>query len=136
MKPKSSFGIMTPNGYYLEINTRNVPYREKRYKWDRKLSQNFTISVPVKQNQKRLYIWPKGESVLENLFEGRHNRPVSFYRKEILPTIRKLFNIDRNTAINWSQKAGCSCPCSPGFIIKDHKFYNMDERYDIRVTVS
>ena len=136
MKSKSSFGVTTPNGYYLEINTRDVPYREKSYKWDGKMNQNITVSVPVKQNQKRLYIWPKGESAMENFLEGRYNRPVDFYRKEVLPTIKKLFNIDRNTEISWSQKAGCSCPCSPGFIIKDHKFFNMEERYDINVTVS
>lgn len=70
----------------------------------------------------RLYINPKGESVLCNLFYGRHNRPVKLYREIVIPEIiqalaQKYLLDSTNIKFRWSQYAGCSCPCSPGFIV-------------------
>lgn len=66
----------------------------------------------------RLYISPENESVLENLIGGRHNRPADLYHKA-LPAILKELGLPEDTEAVWSQYAGCSCPCSPGFILKD-----------------
>lgn len=65
----------------------------------------------------RIYVWPKDESILDNLFFGRHNRPYKMYRELILPTVFEELGWDPDTKVRWSQKAGCSCPCSPGFVV-------------------
>ena len=65
----------------------------------------------------RIYIYPKGESILDNFFVGRHNRPYKMYRERILPTVFEKLNWDPKTKVRWSQYAGCSCPCSPGFVV-------------------
>lgn len=63
----------------------------------------------------RLYIAMERESVLENLMY-RHDRPVTVYRKA-LPEIFERLRIPVVTKARWSQKAGCSCGCSPGFVL-------------------
>ena len=65
----------------------------------------------------RIYIFPEGESILDNLLVGRHNRPYKMYRERILPTVFEELNWDPNTKVRWSQYAGCTCPCSPGFVV-------------------
>lgn len=63
----------------------------------------------------RVYIWPEGENVVENM-QNRRERPYNVYKTEVLPMLFRLLGIPSSTKLNWSQKAGCSCPCSPGFI--------------------
>lgn len=65
-------------------------------------------------NKTRVYIFVKGETVLENLQNRRH-RPVTVYKKEIIPQLKAHF--PDGVKFSWSQKAGCSCGCSPGFIV-------------------
>ena len=74
----------------------------------------------------KAYIWPKGESILENLM-NRRSRPYKFYQENVLPSILKEvaekfpeFSISTNVKDwGWRQKCGCGmCPCSPGFIQK------------------
>ena len=65
----------------------------------------------------RIYVFPKGESILQNFFVGRHNRPYKMYRERILPTVFEELRWDPKIKVRWSQYAGCSCPCSPGFIV-------------------
>lgn len=68
----------------------------------------------------RVYIFPKDETIWENL-ENRHQRPHTTFRKEVMPAVLAAMNLPANTRIRWSQYAGCSCPCSPGFIIDEVK---------------
>lgn len=63
----------------------------------------------------RLYVWPDNESFAEN-FVYRASRPWRVYRK-MLPAILKHFGLPETTKASWSQRAGCSCPCSPGFVL-------------------
>lgn len=65
----------------------------------------------------RVYFFIKDENMLDNLFD-RHFRPHKEYRK-LLPEVLAKAGIVTNEPIRWSQKAGCSCPCSPGFILGD-----------------
>ena len=79
---------------------------------------------PYKASNK-LYIWPEGETILENLY-NRHDRPSKLWKKEIIPAvIAKLAQVDPEAYLavkdeewGWRQKCGCSCPCSPGFVGK------------------
>ena len=83
----------------------------------------------------RIYVWPKDESVMENL-TNRRDRPVEVWRPIALAAANMcgLHPKGRTVAevIAWSQKAGCSCGCSPGFIVKGP----WRPGFDIHVTVS
>jgi len=64
----------------------------------------------------RLHIFQSGETILENLF-NRHNRPFHLYKKAVIPAVLAEFKAKGIVAegFSWSQYAGCSCGCSPGF---------------------
>ena len=75
------------------------------------------IDVREKWNGKsRVYIFPKGENLVENLI-NRRTRPYTEYRKQVMPDVLEAMGLARDTKVKWSQYAGCSCPCSPGFIV-------------------
>lgn len=67
-----------------------------------------------------VFVWVKNESILENLV-NRHNRPVDAYRSLLPEALSQGLDVPAYTGerwakqARWSQKAGCSCPCSPGF---------------------
>lgn len=63
----------------------------------------------------RLHVWIDGESVIENL-AYRTNRPSKLYRT-MLPEILRRLGLPADTKATWNQKAGCSCGCSPGFVL-------------------
>jgi hypothetical protein len=63
----------------------------------------------------RIYVSEVGESVFENL-ENRFGRPVKEYRAAVLEALKSIGITDHK--VSWSQKAGCSCGCSPGFILR------------------
>lgn len=56
------------------------------------------------------------ETIIENL-ENRRNRPYTEYRK-LLPEVFEKLGIPANTKASWRQNAGCSCGCSPAFIVE------------------
>jgi len=58
----------------------------------------------------RIHVFHEGETLIQNLIE-RARRPVSMYRSKVLEA-----HPDLEGHIRWSQTAGCSCGCSPGFI--------------------
>jgi len=67
----------------------------------------------------RVYFFPKGENILENL-KNRHFRPWKAYKEAIGPVLEKM-GLPSDTKVRWSQKAGCPCGCSPGFVVDtDH----------------
>ena len=76
----------------------------------------------------RVYIFPKGEGVFANLV-NRFDRPAKLYRTEVMPAVLEEMGLDPTTKFVWNQKAGCSCGCSPGFIIDAHT------REEVYVTV-
>lgn len=55
------------------------------------------------------------------------NLPYREFRK-VMPQVFEQLGLE-SVKFNWSQYAGCSCPCSPGFILKT------TGHYDIFVTV-
>lgn len=76
------------------------------------------------------YVWPRGESIIDNM-RNRHDRPHELWKPMVEIELRaRGVNFERLT---WSQYAGCSCPCSPGFIVKGgptHRTYHMDFRME------
>lgn len=63
-----------------------------------------------------VYVSVKGETVLDN-FVNRRSRPYQALRPIVIEELKKA-NIQFES-IRWSQNAGCSCGCSPGFIIQN-----------------
>lgn len=67
------------------------------------------------ESKPRLYISIAGENILEN-FAYRMDRPTQLYR-QVLPEIFEKLGLPPETKASWNQKAGCSCGCSPGFVL-------------------
>ena len=80
----------------------------------------------------RIYFFVPDYSVMENL-ENRRHRPYNEFRlliPEVLKQATKKAKAskknadchwDEDTKARWSQKAGCSCGCSPGFVLDTHE---------------
>jgi len=86
----------------------------------------------------RLYVEVKGESLLDNL-ANRTTRPHAVWGKILRKAIAQAPELDGR--IGWYQKAGCSCPCSPGFIWSDApRFVNelgyLMRNYDVWAEIS
>lgn len=81
----------------------------------------------------RIYFWPVGETILENV-QNRRGRPYNEFRK-MIPEILRRHQFDEHAIHTahpkWSQKAGCSCGCSPGFIIDGIQFSNKVIHVDV-----
>jgi len=61
------------------------------------------------------YVWPKGETLMENLAE-RYARPYEAWRPLVEAKLKELGIGYEKLA--WRQRAGCTCPCSPGFVLR------------------
>lgn len=91
------------------------------------------------QSTTRIYVWPENENVLTNFMVGRRNRPVDAYRKVLLDEVLPALGIE-NAKVGWRRKAGCSCGCSPGFVLVDTDGRQRSHRVqgmiaDIHVTI-
>lgn len=81
-----------------------------------------------RQQKVRVYIGVQGENVWDNLL-NRFDRPYVLYREEVMPKVLEHLELPPDTKFRWSQKAGCSCGCSPGFVVDCHR------RLDVWATV-
>lgn len=71
----------------------------------------------TKQKQSRIYVWPAGETIIQNLV-NRRIRPFDEYRKVVIEELKKRNVQVSDIRLRWSKHAGCRmCPCSPGFIV-------------------
>jgi len=66
------------------------------------------------RSKTRVYVWPS-ESMMDNLME-RRDRPYKDWKPFVLKAL-EMFGV-RADSVGWSQKAGCNCGCSPGFVVK------------------
>jgi hypothetical protein len=79
-----------------------------------------------RKKQDVIYVWLEGENVLKNLM-NRRDRPSKAYKEFVLPLGLKELGYTEEEAkaiikkAYWSQKAGCRCGCSPGFLTKGMK---------------
>ena len=88
---------------------------------------------PVRHRYRtKIYVWPRGENVLQNL-ENRRSRPIKAFRQAAKKALEGLGVDHSSLDIRWSQRAGCGCGCSPGFIVEgwNERLY----RNDLHVTV-
>lgn len=80
-----------------------------------------------------VYFWPRGETIMDNLM-NRRTRPVNEYRR-LLPDVYAAVGVrdSSNLSARCSQKAGCACGCSPGFIVEgyDSALYRSDVHVDV-----
>lgn len=90
---------------------------------------NVEVRMTTKKRYRpgRMYFNVANETVLEDLI-NRRSRPYNEFRK-LFPVVRdKLKEMGYDTDIGgkekvrWSQYAGCTCPCSPGFILDSVMF--------------
>lgn len=88
-------------------------------------------SGKIEKKCPRVYFFEKNESILAHLHR-RHYRPHQEYRK-LLPQVYAKLDFPSGVKAKWSQYAGCSCPCSPGFILKLPDDFSYEQ--DIFVTV-
>ena len=95
--------------------------------------------MPIRQEPRsrfrtksRVYVWPKNESVIEN-FVNRRSRPLNLYRQALREGLSNAGVDLSNVDYRWSQKAGCSCGCSPGFIVDgyDPVLYGKDVHIEL-----
>ena len=114
--------ILNPNlNIEIEITERKRSIHEKWREYS---------SVP------KIYIWTEGESLMNNLM-NRKSRPFKFYRKMVLPEVFKQLGWPADTKVRWSQYAGCTCPCSPGFRVHSNvRPVGIEGFFDIHVTIS
>ena len=98
------------------------------------------VSVKMQDGRRhsrtRVYFFPKGENVLENLMH-RFSRPSKAYKQLLVEVLEKA-NLPYITDIKamakktvWSQRAGCQCGCSPGFVINGGWSYGRDIFVDV-----
>lgn len=80
-------------------------------------------------NCTKLYISDEiTKNPLEDMFTGyRYNRPYQFYKLWVNEVLVEVFKsagyAARPWKLKWAQRCGCSCPCSPGFLLVDEWGY-------------
>jgi hypothetical protein len=109
----------------FELAGATVKIQERR--WD----ERYRNSKP------RMYVWADQEfSVIEDL-ANRTRRPYGVWRKAVRANLAGHVGLDLTT-MSWSQRAGCSCGCSPGFVL-DKQWVTIDEytfrNFDVYVTL-
>ncbi len=101
---------------YPKLNTMKIKSFSIEKEYNRK-------GEPHKHKNK-MYIFPSGETLLENL-ENRRSRPYQVYKKEVIPMLMMKLEKEspqyykelKEAKWSWNKNCGCSsCPCSPGFV--------------------
>jgi hypothetical protein len=80
----------------------------------------------------RVYVDFPGETVLDNL-ANRRSRPFTALKPFVKKALATL-GLDTDVKVRWSQKAGCNCGCSPGFVL-DRTLRSLDGPVDVWFTV-
>jgi hypothetical protein len=93
-----------------------------------------------RSRKSRAYVFVRNESLWDNLMD-RRNRPTKIY-KMILEMALSKAGIEKEEykSAYWSQHAGCTCACSPGFIlngIRNFTFHiSVEDKEELRKEVS
>jgi hypothetical protein len=73
-----------------------------------------------KPDRSIIYIFINSPTVMKEI-QAKTDKYQNVFRKEVLPTVFQKSKLPLDTKVVWSDKAGCSCGCSPGFLITGHK---------------
>lgn len=77
----------------------------------------------------RVFVSAKDENPIKDMLTGaRWNRPYQAWRPVVQAELAKR---GLPTNVHWSQRAGCACGCSPGFIVPN----SMNLGVDLHVTI-
>ena len=98
----------------LTIETPTAHVDIYRRRWTRNTTRREMYAKP------RLYVGSDAAFSLVEDLENRTRRPFKVWREALRDLFDELnyagIHVDF-AASRWSQHAGCSCPCSPGFIL-------------------
>jgi hypothetical protein len=89
----------------------------------------------------RMYVWTSSEFDLAEDLMNRTRRPHTEWKKIIKPLVAAyLPQLNLDHKMTWSQHAGCTCSCSPGFILERQVVHLDDKRsvayFDVHVTLT
>ena len=83
------------------------------------------FGIARRRKYPRLYM-PFNGSIMEHFVnrsierQDLHDRAErAAFKKLALPTVFEALGIPAETKVVWNRYAGCSCPCSPGFVVKN-----------------
>lgn len=127
----TGFSVITPAGERVtfEMHRRNAPH----WVYPKESWQRGYMSGSHKDHNKkpRMYVGCE-ETLLENLM-NRTTRPANAWGR----TIRAAMKVaGLEGTIGWYNKAGCSCPCSPGFIWTNAPYIDGYHTYDVSVHIA
>lgn len=105
----------------LKVAAVNLRQVENRYRGGRKVKS-------------RVYVCPRGETVIDNIMK-RRSRPINDYRSAARSALSHIGVDLTKVEMKWSQKAGCSCGCSPGFVVDgyDPRIDGQDVHVDVEM---
>jgi hypothetical protein len=85
------------------------------------------VSYDTRTTHTRVYVWVRNETLLDQL-ENRRGRPHTEWRPLVREQLRKVYGYTGR--LSWSQNAGCSCGCSPGFVLEGRLVSKDGERLE------
>lgn len=77
-----------------------------------------------KPDRSIIYIIINSPTVMKEI-QDKKDKYQNVFRKEVLPTVFQKAKMPLDTKVVWSDKAGCSCGCSPGFLITGQKGFDI-----------
>lgn len=107
-------GIIKLNITWSDNNHAHVQDPDNGHEFNitvRQMTNRFVGGHAVKP---RLYI---GGSAVDEHDSDSMKKRIAWAKEHFGPTLQKILN--KPVDIRFSSKAGCSCGCSPGFIIED-----------------
>lgn len=113
----------------IGINKLNIQWEDDNHchVQDPNTGHEFNVTV----RNKELKFAPNGQPVKPRLYIGGamvntkqdvlgHHQAIAWAKDYFGPVLNKILN--REVELKFSAKAGCSCGCSPGFIVQDNSF--------------
>lgn len=95
--------------------TFHVVVDDRNYQLSVNEIDNETMFHMGERTKMKLYFFPKNQSLIETIMK-RYNSPADLWKKLGAEAMAELGFRLADTKLSFSQKAGCSCGCSPGLV--------------------
>jgi len=108
------------NTEHVIIKTGTTDYREEleNFSWkQRNARDRYAEYVRGADRKTRVYLFA-GDRETHQVFDALPTRQMQKLRRQVLREALEAEGLDPNTKARWSRTAGCSCGCSPGFILE------------------